>query len=61
MHNIYSLHTSTVFLYMFRSYIRHNQFSLMMVNGGLALAQLVEALRYKVAGSIPDGDIGIFH
>jgi hypothetical protein len=28
-----------------------------------AVAQLVEALRYKpkVAGSIPDGVIGIFH
>jgi len=30
-----------------------------------AVAQMVEALRYKpgggVAGSIPDGDIGIFH
>ena len=25
------------------------------------MAQLVEALRYKVAGSIPDGVIGIFH
>jgi hypothetical protein len=25
-----------------------------------AVAQLVEALRYKVAGSIPDGVIGIF-
>ena len=29
---------------------------------GHAVAQLVEALRYrKVAGSIPDGVIGIFH
>ena len=28
---------------------------------GYAVAQLVEALRYKVAGSIPDGVIGIFH
>jgi hypothetical protein len=27
---------------------------------GHAVAQLVEALRYKVAGSIPDGVIGIF-
>jgi len=27
----------------------------------LLVAQLVEALRYKVAGSIPDGVIGIFH
>jgi hypothetical protein len=26
-----------------------------------AVAQLVEALRRKVAGSIPDGAIGIFH
>jgi len=25
------------------------------------MAQLVEALRYKVAGSISNGDIGIFH
>jgi hypothetical protein len=25
------------------------------------VAQLVGALRYKVAGSIPDGVIGIFH
>jgi len=28
---------------------------------GHAMAQLVEALRYKVAGSIPDVDVGIFH
>jgi hypothetical protein len=30
---------------------------------GHAVAQLVEALSYKpeVTGSIPDGDIGIFH
>jgi hypothetical protein len=29
---------------------------------GCAVAQLVEALRYKsVAGSIPDGVIGIFY
>ena len=27
---------------------------------GHAVAQLVEALRYRVAGSIPDGVIGIF-
>jgi len=26
-----------------------------------AMAQLVVALRYRVAGSIPDGVIGIFH
>jgi hypothetical protein len=26
-----------------------------------AVAQLVEALRYKVAGSIPDGFNGFFH
>jgi hypothetical protein len=25
------------------------------------VAQLVDALRYKFAGSIPDGVIGIFH
>jgi len=28
---------------------------------GHAVAQLVEALRYKVAGSIPDGVNGFFH
>ena len=28
---------------------------------GHAVVQLVEALRYKVAGSILDGVIGIFH
>jgi len=28
---------------------------------GYAVAQLVDALRYKLAGSIPDGVIGIFH
>ena len=28
---------------------------------GYEVAQLVEALRYKIAGSIPDGVIGIFH
>ena len=34
---------------------------LLHVLAGHAVAQLVEALRYKVAGSIPDGVIGIFH
>jgi len=29
--------------------------------GVQAVAQLVEGLRYEVAGSIPDGVIGIFH
>jgi hypothetical protein len=28
---------------------------------GYAVAQLVEALRYKPGGSIPDGVTGIFH
>jgi len=28
---------------------------------GQGVAQLVEALRYRVVGSIPDGVIGIFH
>jgi hypothetical protein len=28
---------------------------------GQAVAQFVEALRYKSEGSIPDGVIGIFH
>jgi hypothetical protein len=28
---------------------------------GPAVAQLVEALRYKVTGSIPDGVSGFFH
>jgi hypothetical protein len=28
---------------------------------GHAVAQLLEALRYNVAGSIPDGVTGIFH
>jgi hypothetical protein len=28
---------------------------------GHAMAKLVEALRYKFAGLIPDGDIGSFH
>ena len=37
-----------------------------LFTSGYAVAQLVEALRYtatsrKVAGSIPDGVIGIFH
>ena len=34
-----------------------------LLKKGCAVAQLVEALRYiwKVAGSIPDGVIGIFH
>jgi len=27
----------------------------------IAVAQLVEAVRYKAEGSIPDGVIGIFH
>jgi hypothetical protein len=31
------------------------------LRGTLPVAQLVEALRYKVVGSIPDGVIGIFH
>jgi hypothetical protein len=29
--------------------------------GGHAVAQLVEALHYKVVSSIPDGVSGIFH
>ena len=29
--------------------------------GTLLVAQLIEALRYKVAVSIPEGVIGIFH
>jgi hypothetical protein len=29
--------------------------------GGHVVAQLVEALRHKPEGSIPDGFIGIFH
>jgi hypothetical protein len=28
---------------------------------GHTVAQLIDALRYKVAGSIPDGVLGIFH
>jgi hypothetical protein len=32
-----------------------------MYMGGYAVAQLVEALRYKPEGSIPDGVTGIFH
>ena len=36
--------------------IMHSLFS-----KGYAVAQLAEALRWKVAGSIPDGVIGIFH
>jgi hypothetical protein len=31
------------------------------VVNGYAVAQLFEALSYKVAGSIPDGFTGIFH
>jgi hypothetical protein len=33
----------------------------LLVRWGHAVAQLVEALRYKPEGSIPDGVIGIFH
>jgi len=32
-----------------------------LLHAGYAVAQLVEALRYKVAGSISDGVILIFH
>jgi hypothetical protein len=32
-----------------------------LLERGHAVAQLVEALRYKVAGSIPDAVIGFFH
>jgi len=40
----------------------HSPSSVLPVDGkwGHAKAQLVEALSYKVAGLIPDGDIGIF-
>ena len=38
-------------------------YSFFIISPRHAVAQLVEALRYrpKVAGSIPDGVIGIFH
>jgi len=36
-------------------------YSLRTVYVGHAVVQLVEALRRKVAGSIPDGVIGFFH
>jgi hypothetical protein len=32
-----------------------------VARGTLLVAQMVEALRYKPEGSIPDGVIGIFH
>jgi predicted membrane-bound dolichyl-phosphate-mannose-protein mannosyltransferase len=35
--------------------------SIFSIVQGHAVVQLVEALPYKVAGSIPDGVIGIFH
>jgi len=39
------------------------RYTMHKANGGYVVAQLVEALCYnpKVAGSIPNGVIGIFH
>jgi hypothetical protein len=61
MYNVYSLHTSNVFVLHVSAL--HSPSSVLPDDGkwGHAVAQLVEALSYKVAGSIPDGDIGIFH
>jgi hypothetical protein len=46
---------------MFVSFYCTSQYSSVLVIWGHAVAQLVEATNRKVAGSIPDGVIGILH